>query len=166
MIPGNTAELSCAFGEMRRHILWSSLLMFLFATRYVLSQPQALLLDKYQISLFSEDRILSSVIWLTPPYCMYEVWMLQALDKSVAPRSTSLIEVQVQITGNNETYVVPDKFKIPQCRTVFGEPSPTDLYVFQVGPDISNEIGDTVIRILPGITYNSASKPKRDDYFL
>ncbi|KAM3923351.1 LOW QUALITY PROTEIN: Golgi-associated olfactory signaling regulator [Leptodactylus fuscus] len=84
---------------------------------------------------------------------MYEAWMLQALDTSVAPRSTSLIEVQVQIMGINETYVVPDRFNMPQCRTMFADPSPAEQYVFQVGPDISNLKGDQVIKILPGTTY-------------
>ncbi|XP_073425990.1 uroplakin-2-like isoform X1 [Dendrobates tinctorius] len=136
-----------------RPISWRSLLNVLFLMRCVISQQTALLLDKFEISLFSEDLILSSVIWLMPPYCLYEAWIHQALDVSVAPRSTSMIEVEVQILGNNETYVVPDKFALPQCISMFGEPSPLDLYVFQVGPDISNQNADQVIRILPGTSY-------------
>ncbi|XP_069805226.1 uroplakin-2 [Dendropsophus ebraccatus] len=88
-----------------------------------------------------------------PPYCLYEAWMLQALDTSLAPRTTSLIEAQAQIVGNNETYVVPDKFNVPQCRSAYGEPSPTDPYVFQVGPNISNQNASQVIRIMPGTSY-------------
>ncbi|XP_066453675.1 uroplakin-2-like [Eleutherodactylus coqui] len=137
-----------------RHILGIGLLAALFVTRCVLSQRKPLLLDEYKISLFSKDRILSTVIWLKPPYCLYEEWMLQALDTSVAPRITSQIEVQVQITDNsNETYVVPHKFQVPQFSSLFGERSPTDLYVFQVGPDISNQNANQVIKILPGTAY-------------
>ncbi|XP_075135141.1 uroplakin-2-like [Leptodactylus fuscus] len=154
IVAGSSAELDCSSREMR-HILWRSLLNILFVVtaRCADSEPSPLLLDNYEISLFSKDRILSSVIWLKPPYCMYEAWMLQALDTSVAPRSTSLIEVQVQIMGINETYVVPDRFNMPQCRTMFADPSPAEQYVFQVGPDISNLKGDQVIKILPGTTY-------------
>ncbi|XP_075183367.1 uncharacterized protein LOC142255805 [Anomaloglossus baeobatrachus] len=149
---GSSAEWGCSPGEMRL-ISWRSLLNVLFLTRCIVSQQPALQLDKYEISLFSEDIILSSVIWLMPPYCLYEAWMLRALDVSVAPRSTSLIEVEVQILGNNETFVVPDRFNVPQCKSMFGEPSPLDLYVFQVGPDLSNQNADQVIRVLPGTTY-------------
>ncbi|XP_075046781.1 uroplakin-2-like [Mixophyes fleayi] len=135
-----------------KQLLWISSIIFLFATRCI-CQSQPFLLEHYKIELFSENIILSTVIWLLPAYCLYEQWVYQALEQSVAVRKTSLIEIQIKIAGYNETYVVPDKFSIPQCRSVFGEPPLTEDYVYQVGPDIQNLDASQVLKILPGTIY-------------
>ncbi|XP_056399669.1 uroplakin-2-like [Hyla sarda] len=36
---------------------------------------------------------------------------------------------------------------------MFGEHPPTELYFFQVGPDLVNQNGNQIIRIMPGTSY-------------
>ncbi|XP_077312240.1 uroplakin-2-like [Lithobates pipiens] len=79
--------------------------------------------------------------------------MMQTIDPSVATRDTSIIQAEVQVPEHNETYIVPNVFNIPQCRTVFGEPPPTETYVFQIGPNLIDGNNTQVIRIMPGIAY-------------
>ncbi|XP_063798965.1 Golgi-associated olfactory signaling regulator isoform X1 [Pseudophryne corroboree] len=142
----------CCYSEEMKLLLWISLMHILYATRCN-CQLQPLYLTDYKIDIFSENTVLSTVIWLKPAYCLYENWMLQALNPSVAVRKTSLIEIQIKVAGYNDSYIVPDQFSVPQCMSVFGEPSLTADYVYQVGPNIQNLNGSQIRKILPGTTY-------------
>ncbi|XP_068098309.1 uncharacterized protein [Hyperolius riggenbachi] len=107
---------------------------------------------KYQIQLLSKDLILSSVIWLQPPGCLYEEWM-KATVAHTATRQNSSIQVQVQTAAWNTTYAVPNKLKVPQCVSPLGELPPSEYSVLQVGPDLI-DLNDTQVRnILPGTAY-------------
>ncbi|XP_072283294.1 uroplakin-2-like [Pyxicephalus adspersus] len=140
---------------MKQELFWIGLLLILC----VKCQPappiklQPVVLKKFQIFLFSEDQILSTVIWLQPPFCLYEEWMMKTIDPSVATRNSSSIQVEVQIKEQNETFVVPEMFSVPQCKTLFGESPPTEAYVFQVGPNLNDQSNTKVTRILPGVVY-------------
>ncbi|XP_018081854.1 uroplakin-2-like [Xenopus laevis] len=114
---------------------------------------QPVLLPNYKISLYSDSLRLSTVLWLRPAYCLFEEWQSDAVDLSVAIRKTSSIIVQVQIQGDNSTYIVQGGYVIPQCRPIFNELQATEPFVYQVGPNIELTDGKGVQLVLPNHSY-------------
>ncbi|KAM4652867.1 uncharacterized protein O3C94_015072 [Discoglossus pictus] len=124
-------------------------LIFTF-TRY---QCDVVLLSKYKISLYSERQKLCTVLWLRPAYCLYEEWMRETLDLTMADRKTSVIQIKVQPAINNGTYIVPQNFTIPPCDPIFQDYEGTGLFVYKVGPSIRTIDQSHVMGILPGNNY-------------
>ncbi|KAM8927759.1 uncharacterized protein RCH25_008040 [Pelodytes ibericus] len=136
---------------MKAQFLWITCIYATFTISIFNSVP--ILLPDYKISLYSENLKLSTLVWLRPAYCLYEEWMVNAVDTSLAARKTSTISVLVQINDDNNTYVVPTIFKIPQCSPFFANPPGPGDYGYAAGPQVQT-INDTrVQQILPGHAY-------------
>ncbi|XP_078507092.1 uncharacterized protein LOC144767549 [Lissotriton helveticus] len=128
--------------------MWGPLLLALLCS----SQPDKALIVDYNVSLYNEKFQMSSLIWLKPPSCFYEAWVLKTTDPSRASRSTSSIVVQVDPTDSNSTlYRVQNKYEIPRC-SMFQEPSSAN-FVYQVGPYLESLAGDAIISVLAETSY-------------
>ncbi|KAE8593840.1 hypothetical protein XENTR_v10019343 [Xenopus tropicalis] len=114
---------------------------------------QPVLLPNYKISLYNNSLRLSTALWLLPAYCLYEEWLFNTVDPSVAVKQKSSILVQVQIPGDNNTYIVPGDYEVPQCRPIFNPLQATEPFVYQVGPNIELANGSSVQTVLPSRSY-------------
>ncbi|KAE8593842.1 hypothetical protein XENTR_v10019343 [Xenopus tropicalis] len=118
---------------------------------------QPVLLPNYKISLYNNSLRLSTALWLLPAYCLYEEWLFNTVDPSVAVKQKSSILVQVQIPGDNNTYIVPGDYEVPQCRPIFNPLQATEPFVYQVGPNIELANGSSVQTVLPSRSYRHSS---------
>ncbi|XP_044844137.1 uncharacterized protein LOC123349914 [Mauremys mutica] len=107
----------------------------------------------YPVRLYSESSRLSTVLRLCPAYCLYERWRQASVDPGQAPRASARIQVHVQPSGDNATYMVPQGFPVPPCSPLFEEPPHPREFAYDVGPGLAC-LNDTCTRdLLPGRSY-------------
>ncbi|XP_053118506.1 Golgi-associated olfactory signaling regulator isoform X2 [Hemicordylus capensis] len=104
----------------------------------------------YPVSLYYEDARLSTLIWLRPAYCLYEMWHREALDPSQASQQTTAIEVEVKPEGVNSTYKIARRFPVPYCGPFMDQPLVTKDFAYEMGPTLAC-LNDTCTKaVLPG----------------
>ncbi|XP_041093645.1 uncharacterized protein LOC121305985 [Polyodon spathula] len=95
----------------------------------------------------------STFLWLKPAFCLFEEWLGEAVDQTLANRETASIQVEVRREGDNSTYKMPTRFSVPNCDPLIFEPQNVQVFAYQVGPDLNCFDDSCVVQVLPDSKY-------------
>ncbi|XP_069505566.1 uncharacterized protein [Ambystoma mexicanum] len=108
----------------------------------------------YNISLYSPQLQMASIIWLAPASCFYEAWLMNTPNPTLANRSTSVIAIEVDPSdANNTLFQAQKRYSVPRCNPLYPEPPDTNNFVYQVGPDLDSLDFASVISVAAGKHY-------------
>ncbi|KAK1152075.1 hypothetical protein AOXY_G31660 [Acipenser oxyrinchus oxyrinchus] len=111
------------------------------------------IIDRPVMLAFGDWSRHSTSLWLKPAFCLFEDWLGEAVDKTLANRETAFIQVEVRRDDDNSTYKMPTRFSIPNCDPLISEPQNVEVFAYQLGPDITCINDSCVVQVLPDSKY-------------